>query len=622
MKARSITTHIACLLALFSLVLCAFFLSLLQLVKMLSQEADKTAGTTLPNMAVASYIGKESEWIKGILYESILCQDRFVHLGVVEEIAARRFPDAMLKRLDELVVEPGVKEKLTYNINELNEIIASANSIVSLRIDILRSTEFIVKRIRTLMMDVPQLEQAVVSSGRNRDGLVSFQAWKTAYSNISTAMLLLSMNLDRPYALRLKNEIRLNISRMVKITEQSPLLGDLKGISTDLAALALAEDGLLALYEERTALENRLETLKNAHQYTSNSLIESANDMSRQAWAGIQASQERLARRHAVIMVTVGTSFFLSIFLAFFIYRSIVTNVVAPIKLLNRCMLDRVKRIPAPFPEQVRYELAEMTSSVRHFISEIEKHERQLRHSHDNLEKQVVERTRDLKILSEKLLMAQEEERFKLAAELHDNIGATLGAIKFGMERSLRSARSLPLHELQPDICDTLSASISLVKKLAVHLRRIQNELRPPQLELGLTTTITDFCEEYERVFIHLPINLFISIDEKKLPPNLPIVIFRIIQEALSNIAKHSEATRVSISLSMDKALRLVISDNGKGFWVEEKLSDVSVKSGLGLKSLRERAQFSSGTLTIDSAPESGTVITVVWDGAALCGEG
>ena len=101
--------------------------------------------------------------------------------------------------------------------------------------------------------------------------------------------------------------------------------------------------------------------------------------------------------------------------------------------------------------------------------------------------------------------MAQESERFKLASELHDNIGATLRAIKFGMERSLRSIRSLPEHELQPDICDTLSTSVSLVKKLATHLRRIQNELRPPQLELGLEATIADFCEEYERVFAHLP---------------------------------------------------------------------------------------------------------------------
>lgn len=250
--------------------------------------------------------------------------------------------------------------------------------------------------------------------------------------------------------------------------------------------MALAEDGLLALYEEYTALESTLDALKITHQYTSNSLIESANAVSQQSWTSIQASKKTLAERYAVIVATVGVTFFLAVFLALFIYRSIVRNVVDPIKRLNNCMLDRVNRIPTPFPESVRYELAEMTSSVRYFTSEIEKHEQELLHSHENLEKQVAERTCELKALSEKLLMAQESERFKLASELHDNIGATLGAIKFGMERSLRSIRSLPEHELQPDICDTLSTSVSLVKKLATHLRRIQNELRPPQLELGL----------------------------------------------------------------------------------------------------------------------------------------
>ena len=68
------------------------------------------------------------------------------------------------------------------------------------------------------------------------------------------------------------------------------------------------------------------------------------------------------------------------------------------------------------------------------------------------------------------------------------------------------------------------------------------------------------------------------------------------------------------------EALRLEIRDDGKGFSVAEKLADGSVKSGLGLKRLRERAQLSSGALTIDSAPGRGTVITVIWDEAALRG--
>ena len=73
---KSIASRIALLLGLFCLVLCAFLISLLQLLKMLSEEADETVNVALPNMAIASYISKESEWAKGILHDSILCRDR------------------------------------------------------------------------------------------------------------------------------------------------------------------------------------------------------------------------------------------------------------------------------------------------------------------------------------------------------------------------------------------------------------------------------------------------------------------------------------------------------------------------------------------------------------------
>ena len=579
---KSIASRIALLLGLFCLVLCAFLISLLQLLKMLSEEADETVNVALPNMAIASYISKESEWAKGILHDSILCRDRFVHLGVVQEIEARRFPENVLESLEALAVDPGVKEKIKNNLHELNGILAGTNQAVAQRIDNLRNTERLVKRIRTLNADLPQLERELYASGM-KPGDPGFNVWKTAYSDVLTAMLLLSMHHDRPYSLRLKSEIRTDVKRLLRSAEASPFSGRLKKLSSDAATMALAEDGLLALYEEYTALESTLDALKITHQYTSNSLIESANAVSQQSWTSIQASKKTLAERYAVIVATVGVTFFLAVFLALFIYRSIVRNVVDPIKRLNNCMLDRVNRIPTPFPESVRYELAEMTSSVRYFTSEIEKHE--LLHSHENLEKQVAERTCELKALSEKLLMAQESERFKLASELHDNIGATLGAIKFGMERSLRSIRSLPEHELQPDICDTLSTSVSLVKKLATHLRRIQNELRPPQLELGLEATIADFCEEYERVFAHMPIELSIALDEEKLPPNLPIVIFRIIQEALSNIVAKLDVVRKQVFI---EALIMEVSSEasfsfGINWAIGGNTGDAAIVGGVSL---------------------------------------
>ena len=147
---KSIASRIALLLGLFCLVLCAFLISLLQLLKMLSEEADETVNVALPNMAIASYISKESEWAKGILHDSILCRDRFVHLGVVQEIEARRFPENVLESLEALAVDPGVKEKIKNNLHELNGILAGTNQAVAQRIDNLRNTERLVKRIRSL----------------------------------------------------------------------------------------------------------------------------------------------------------------------------------------------------------------------------------------------------------------------------------------------------------------------------------------------------------------------------------------------------------------------------------------------------------------------------------------
>lgn len=602
-RPQSIATRIAVMLGGFCLVLCALLFSLLQLLQTLSIEAEETVGVYLPDMNLASYISTESEWIKNIAHDSMLCRDRFMHFSVLQEIKTRRFPDNLLSRIDDLAVAPLVREKLRNNIRELESTLTRTNAAVAQRIDNLRRTERIAKRIFSL-----NRELSLPAYGGPR-----LEAWKSTCATVFNAMLLLSSHTDRPYSLRLKSEIRAGLQHLQDLATRLHR-PDLTKFTTDITDMALAEDGLIPLYEAYTTLEAELDTLKLIHQYTAGSLIDTANTIFGTAWKRIEDSKTTLAKRYSRIVLTLVATVFFSIILSLLIYIFIVSHVVNPVKKLNRCMLDRVNRIPTPFPENVRYELAEMAASVRYFTSEIEKNEKALLHSREDLERQVAERTGELKTLSEKLLMAQESERFKLAAELHDNIGATVGAIKFGIERSVRSVRGMPPHNMREEVCDTLTTAVTLVKKLAEHLRRIQNELRPPQLELGLSATIADFCTECQRMFAPLHIDLYIDIDESHLPHKLPIVIFRILQEAFSNIGKHSEATRASVRIYMDShQLCLEIHDNGKGFAVNEKLADVSRKSGLGLKSLRERAQLSGGSLHIESKKGSGTTIRLVW---------
>ena len=177
--------------------------SLLQLLKMLSEEADRNRQRrfcpTWPSLPTSARGG---EWAKGILHDSILCRDRFVHLGVVRK-SRPAFSESVLESLEALAVDPGVKEKIKNNLNELDGIACGLNQAVAQRIDNLRNTERLVKRIRTLNADLPQLEQELYASGM-KPGDPGFNVWKTAYSDVLTAMLLLSMHHDRPYSLRLK----------------------------------------------------------------------------------------------------------------------------------------------------------------------------------------------------------------------------------------------------------------------------------------------------------------------------------------------------------------------------------------------------------------------------------
>ena len=282
---KSIATRIALLLGLFCLVLCAFLFSLLQLLKTLSAEADDTVNVTLPNMATASYITKESEWVKGILHDGLLCTDRLVHLGVMQEIKARRFPENVLQSLDTLAVDEGLKEKIRNNIKELDGILLTANRAVARRIDNLRDTARIVQRIRKLNEDLPRVERELVASGM-APADPAFADWRNTCSTCSPPCSCCPCTTTAPIpAAQERNPIRAQTDDRDLRGRNVPFRRPAE-LSHAITAMALSENGLLALYEEYTALESGLDTLKITHQYTSNSLIRSSNAISRQAWKG------------------------------------------------------------------------------------------------------------------------------------------------------------------------------------------------------------------------------------------------------------------------------------------------------------------------------------------------
>ncbi len=216
-----------------------------------------------------------------------------------------------------------------------------------------------------------------------------------------------------------------------------------------------------------------------------------------------------------------------------------------------------------------------------------------------------------LKYLSTKLLEAQEEERRRLAAELHDNIGPSLGTVKFGVENVHYS-----LQAEQQAQRDMLKTVIDIVKNIAGHIGRIQMELRPSMIDdLGIIEAIDWYCQEYMRIYCHITVKQHIRTTEECIPAPLVMAMYRIVQEALNNIAKHSGADTILLTIESDeRSLRLVIEDNGSGFDPESITAKRRAGSGLGLVSMQERVELSAGSFDIITAPSEGVRIICEWD--------
>jgi signal transduction histidine kinase len=219
------------------------------------------------------------------------------------------------------------------------------------------------------------------------------------------------------------------------------------------------------------------------------------------------------------------------------------------------------------------------------------------------------ETQKQLRFFSAQRLTAQEQERKRIAGEIHDGIGSTLGAIKFKVENTTQemeqgAATSQSLKDLIPMLQEAIEES-----------RRLQMDLRPSILDdLGISPALSWFCRRFQTLYSGIRIEQKIDIQENEISDTLKTSIYRIFQEGLNNIAKHSKGDLVSLSLQKtDTSIELIVEDNGQGFDVKEVLSTESYKRGLGLSSMRERTELSGGSFTIESIKGKGTVIRASW---------
>jgi signal transduction histidine kinase len=134
-------------------------------------------------------------------------------------------------------------------------------------------------------------------------------------------------------------------------------------------------------------------------------------------------------------------------------------------------------------------------------------------------------------------------------------------------------------------------------------------DLRPSILDdLGILATIGWFTREFQKVYSHISVDKHISIEENEIPESLKTALFRILQEAMNNVAKHSKANLIRLILKKAEGkIALSVEDNGEGFDLEK------IKQGLGLTSMRERTELSGGVFEVESTPGTGTTIKASW---------
>lgn len=218
---------------------------------------------------------------------------------------------------------------------------------------------------------------------------------------------------------------------------------------------------------------------------------------------------------------------------------------------------------------------------------------------------------RELRILSGKLISAQENERQRLAMELHDGIGQALTAIKVRVEGVLRKTRGrLTEEEFTPlqDLIPTIQSSVEEVRRMSL-------DLRPAILDtLGILPTVGWLCRQFKSLHSQIAVAKEIDLEETDVPENLKIVIFRLLQEASNNVGKHSRADRFLIRLGhCPGGIELIVKDNGVGFDLDSALRLGSDKRGFGLASMKERTTLSGGKYLLRTGPGIGTTIKAVW---------
>ena len=220
-------------------------------------------------------------------------------------------------------------------------------------------------------------------------------------------------------------------------------------------------------------------------------------------------------------------------------------------------------------------------------------------------ERQVQE---NMRFYIEQITRAQEDERKRIARELHDNVAQTLLLLIQRLATITSRARPKLSSSLKENLEDLRFKTIEALEDL----RHFAQDLRPPILDdFGLIPALEWVTEELVKNY-GIDAHVEVIGIEQSLPDEVQLLLFRMAQEALRNVWKHSEASRawVTVEFGDDKNV-LTVKDNGKGFKLPERVGDIASRGKLGLIGMQERARLIGGSLRLQSEPGKGTTVTV-----------
>ena len=213
----------------------------------------------------------------------------------------------------------------------------------------------------------------------------------------------------------------------------------------------------------------------------------------------------------------------------------------------------------------------------------------------------------ELQFYIAEITRAQEEERKRIARELHDETAQSLASLALDIE-----AINKTKDQLSEDTIQRLEQIRSRIDSIIEGVRRFSHELRPGVLDqVGLMPALELLAEELSK---EMKVNVRVEVtgSEKRLSAEAELVLFRIAQEALRNVKKHSQATEAMVRVEFGaKKVKLNVTDNGRGFELPELLGEFASRGSLGLIGIRERVRLLGGRFSVKSQPGKGTTVAV-----------